>query len=35
MVSLWKERNQFIDYAMPLDVISSGKTTNEARKALN
>jgi hypothetical protein len=32
-VQIWKERNQFIAHAMPLDVMSSGKTAEEARKA--
>ena len=32
---IWKEGNQFISHAMPLDVMSSGKTPEEARKALD
>ena len=31
----WKEGDQFIAHAMPLDVMSSGKTPDEARKALD
>lgn len=34
-VSIWKEGNQFIAHAMPLDVMSCGNTTDEARKALD
>lgn len=34
-VHIWKEGNQFIAHAMPLDVMSSGKTPEEARKALD
>lgn len=33
-VQIWEEGNQFVAHAMPLDVISSGKTPDEARKAL-
>jgi predicted RNase H-like HicB family nuclease len=33
-VQIWKEGNQYVAHAMPLDVISSGKTPEEARKAL-
>ena len=33
-VQIWKEGNQFVAHAMPLDVMSSGKTPEEARKAL-
>lgn len=32
---IWKEGDQFVAHAMPLDVMSSGKTPDEARKALN
>jgi predicted RNase H-like HicB family nuclease len=32
---IWKEGNQFIAHAMPLDVMSSGKTPEEARRALD
>lgn len=34
-VSIWKEGSQFIAHAMPLDVVSSGKTIDEARRALD
>jgi predicted RNase H-like HicB family nuclease len=34
-VQIWKEGNQFIAHARPLDVMSSGKTPDEARKALD
>jgi predicted RNase H-like HicB family nuclease len=34
-VQIWKEGNQFIAHAMPLDVMSSGRTPEEARKALD
>jgi predicted RNase H-like HicB family nuclease len=30
-----KEGDQFVAHAMPLDVMSSAKTTDEARKALD
>jgi predicted RNase H-like HicB family nuclease len=30
-----KEGDQFVAHAMPLDVMSSGKTPDEARKALD
>ena len=33
-VQIWKEGNQFVAHAMPLDVMSSGRTPEEARKAL-
>jgi predicted RNase H-like HicB family nuclease len=33
-VQIWKEGNQFIAHAMPLDVMSSGQSPEEARKAL-
>lgn len=32
---IWKEGDQFIAHAMPLDVMSSGQTPEEARKALD
>lgn len=32
---IWKEGNQFVAHAMPLDVMTSGETPEEARKALN
>ena len=34
-VQIWKEGNQFVAHAMPLDVMSSGNTPEEARKALD
>jgi predicted RNase H-like HicB family nuclease len=34
-VQIWKEGNQFVAHAMPLDVMSSGSTPEEARKALD
>jgi predicted RNase H-like HicB family nuclease len=34
-VQIWKEGDQFVAHAMPLDVMSSGKTPEEARKALD
>ncbi len=34
-IQIWKERNQFIAHAMPLDVMSSGQTPEDARKALD
>ena len=34
-VQIWKEGNQFVAHAMPLDVMSSGKTPEEARKTLD
>jgi predicted RNase H-like HicB family nuclease len=34
-VQIWKEGNQFIAHAMPLDVMSSGKTPEDARRALD
>ena len=34
-VQIWKEGSQFVAHAMPLDVMSSGKTPEEARKALD
>jgi predicted RNase H-like HicB family nuclease len=34
-VQIWKEGTQFIAHAMPLDVMSSGKTPEDARKALD
>ena len=33
-ISIWKEGNQFIAHAMPLDVMSSGATQEKAREAL-
>ena len=34
-VQIWKEGESFIAHAMPLDVMSSGGTPDEARKALH
>jgi predicted RNase H-like HicB family nuclease len=34
-VHIWKEGNQFVAHAMPLDVMSSGRSPDEARKALD
>lgn len=34
-VQIWEEGNRFVAHAMPLDVMSSGKTPEEARKALD
>ena len=34
-VHIWKEGNQFVAHAMPLDVMSSGRTPDEARAALD
>lgn len=34
-VHIWKEGGQFVAHAMPLDVMSSGGTPEEARKALD
>jgi predicted RNase H-like HicB family nuclease len=34
-VQIWKEGSQFVAHAMPLDVMSSGKTPQEAGKALD
>ncbi len=34
-VHIWKEGEQFVAHAMPLDVISSGRTADEARAALD
>jgi hypothetical protein len=34
-VQIWKEGNQFIAHAMPLDVMSSGPAPEAARKALD
>ena len=33
-VQIWKEGKQFVAHAMPLDVMSSGQTPDEARSAL-
>jgi predicted RNase H-like HicB family nuclease len=34
-VHIWTEGNQFIAHAMPLDVMSSGPSPDEARKGLD
>ena len=34
-VQTWKEGNQFVAHAMPLDVMSSGPTLEEAKHALD
>jgi len=34
-VQIWSEGVQFVAHAMPLDVMSSGRTPEEARAALN
>ena len=34
-VQIWKEGEQFVAHAMPLDVMSAGQTPDEARKALD
>lgn len=34
-VQTWKEGNQFVAHAMPLDVMSSGLTQEKAQKALD
>ncbi|MGH2461064.1 MAG: hypothetical protein ACRDIY_19575 [Chloroflexota bacterium] len=34
-VQVWKEGNQYIAHAMPLDVMSSGPTPEAARQALD
>jgi predicted RNase H-like HicB family nuclease len=34
-VQIWKEGDQFVAHAMPLDVMSSGKTPEESRNALD
>ncbi len=33
-VQIWQEKEQFVAHAMPLDVMSSGTTPEEARHAL-
>jgi hypothetical protein len=32
---IWREGNQYIAHAMPLDVLSAGPSPEEARKALD
>ena len=34
-VQVWREGDQFIAHAMPLDVMSSGRTPEMARRALD
>jgi predicted RNase H-like HicB family nuclease len=34
-VQIWNEGDQFVAHAMPLDVMSSGRTPEEARAALD
>ncbi|MDF5732072.1 MAG: hypothetical protein PUP92_29740 [Rhizonema sp. PD38] len=34
-VQIWKEDSQFVAHAMPIDVMSSGQTPEEARIALD
>jgi predicted RNase H-like HicB family nuclease len=34
-VQIWKEGKQYVAHAMPLDVMSSGQSPEEARKALD
>ncbi len=34
-VQVWKEDQQFIAHAMPLDIASSGATPEEARRAVD
>ena len=34
-VHIWEEGGQYVAHAMPLDVMSSGGTPEEARKALD
>ncbi len=34
-VQIWQEGRQYVAHAMPLDVMSSGMTPEEARKALD
>ena len=33
-MQIWKEGEQFVAHALPLDVMSSGETLDDARKAL-
>lgn len=33
-VQIWKEGNQYVAHAMPLDVMSSGRSPENAREAL-
>lgn len=34
-LQIWKEGSQFVAHAMPIDVVSSGSTPDEARVALD
>jgi len=34
-VQIWKEKDQFVAHAMPLDVMSAGNSPEEARKAVD
>jgi predicted RNase H-like HicB family nuclease len=34
-VQIWKEGNQFVAHAMPLDVMSAGPSPDAARRALD
>lgn len=34
-VQIWKERDQFVAHAMPLDVMSAGDSPEDARKAVD
>ena len=34
-VQIWKEGSQFVAHAMPIDVVSSGSTADQARAALD
>ena len=33
--NIWREGDQFVAHAMPLDVMSGGRTPEEARRALD
>jgi len=33
-VNIWKEGNQYIAHAMPLDIVSSGLSSDDAKNAL-
>ena len=34
-VQMWKEGDQFVAHAMPIDVVSSGQTPQKARAAVD
>lgn len=34
-VQIWREGSQFVAHAMPIDVVSSGSTPDQARAALD